>query len=58
MLAQLPEYERVALALHVVDGMSIADVATHLGRTVDATTSLLSRARRRLRALALEMSDG
>jgi len=58
MLAQLPDYERVALALHVVDGMSIADVATHLGRTVDATTSLLARARRHLRALALEMSDG
>ena len=58
MLAQLPEYERVALALHVVEGISITEVATQLGRTVEATTSLLARARRHLRALTLEMSDG
>jgi RNA polymerase sigma-70 factor (ECF subfamily) len=58
MLAQLPVYERVALGLHVVDGLSIAEVADQLGRTVEATSSLLARARRHLRSLALEMSDG
>jgi RNA polymerase sigma-70 factor (ECF subfamily) len=58
MLAQLPLYERVALGLHVVDGLSIAEVATRLDRTVEATSSLLARARRHLRSLALEMSDG
>ena len=58
MLARLPVYERVALGLHVVDGMSIADVAERLGRSVEATNSLLARARRHLRSLALEMSDG
>jgi DNA-directed RNA polymerase specialized sigma24 family protein len=38
--------------------MSIAEVADQLGRTVEATSSLLARARRHLRSLALENSDG
>ena len=54
MLAQLPVQERVALALHTLDGMSVAEVASSLDRSVEATTSLLARARRRLRALVLE----
>lgn len=58
MLAQLPVHERVALALHTVEGMSVAEVAEALDRSVEATTSLLARARRRLRGLALESVDG
>lgn len=57
MLAQLPLRERVALSLHTLDGMSVAEVAGLLDRSIEATTSLLARARRRLRALVLEAAD-
>ena len=57
MLAQLPVWERLALALHTVDGLSVAEVAVLLDRSVEATTSLLARARRRLRALMVETAD-
>ena len=56
MLAQLPLPERVALAMHTVDGLSVSEVAIELGRSVEATTSLLARARRRLRSLVSEES--
>jgi RNA polymerase sigma-70 factor (ECF subfamily) len=49
LLGQLPLRERVALSLHTVEGMSVAEVAGELGLTVTAATSLLARARRRLR---------
>jgi RNA polymerase sigma-70 factor, ECF subfamily len=58
MLAQLPLRERVALALHTLDGQSVAEVAVLLDRSVEATTSLLARARRRLRSVVLETSNG
>ena len=51
MLAQLPEVERWALALAVVDGMAVDELASVLGRSTDATHSLLARARRRLRLI-------
>ena len=51
LLAALPEQERWALALQVVDELTIAEVAALLGRSVDATTSLLARVRRRLRTI-------
>ena len=54
MLAHLPVRERIALALHTVEGMSVAEVADALDSSVEATTSLLARARRRLRRLVLE----
>jgi RNA polymerase sigma-70 factor, ECF subfamily len=54
MLASLPPHERLALALHSVDGLPVSDVAAAIGRTVEATTSLLARARRRLRAMMME----
>lgn len=50
MLAQLPDLERWALGLVVVDGMPVVELAGVLDRSVDATHSLLARARRRLRA--------
>jgi RNA polymerase sigma-70 factor, ECF subfamily len=50
MLEQLPDVERWALALAVVDGMPIDELAVVLGRSTAATHSLLARARRRLRA--------
>lgn len=51
MLSQLPDDERWALALAVVDGMPVAELADVLGRSLDATHSLLARGRRRLRAI-------
>ena len=51
LLAGLPEQERWALSLQVVDDLSVAEVAELLGRSVEATTSLLARARRRLRTI-------
>ena len=51
MLAQLPEVERWALALAVVEGMAVDELASVLGRSTDATHSLLARARRRLRLI-------
>jgi RNA polymerase sigma-70 factor (ECF subfamily) len=57
LLAALPEQERWALALHTVDELSVAEVAAILGRSIEATTSLLARARRRLRAIVIEASD-
>ena len=57
LLRCLPEQERIALALHTVDGLPIADVAVLLGRTTEATMSLVARARRRLRAIVTENQD-
>jgi RNA polymerase sigma-70 factor, ECF subfamily len=57
LLASLPDQERWALSLQVVDELSVAEVARLLGRTVEATTSLLARARRRLRTV-VEADDG
>jgi RNA polymerase sigma-70 factor, ECF subfamily len=57
LLAALPEQERWALSLQVVDELSVAEVAALLGRSVEATTSLLARARRRLRTI-VEADDG
>jgi RNA polymerase sigma-70 factor, ECF subfamily len=57
LLASLPDQERWALSLQVVDELSVAEVAGLLGRSVEATTSLLARARRRLRTV-VEADDG
>jgi RNA polymerase sigma-70 factor (ECF subfamily) len=57
LLAALPEQERWALSLQVVDELSVAEVARLLGRSVEATTSLLARARRRLRTVVEGEND-
>jgi RNA polymerase sigma-70 factor, ECF subfamily len=57
LLSCLPEQERLALALHTVDQLSIAEVADLIGRSVEATTSLVARARRRLRNVLEELRD-
>ncbi len=43
--------------LQVVDELSVAEVAALVGRSVEATTSLLARARQRLRTI-VEADDG
>ena len=49
VLATLPEAERVAVEGHYLRGLTVADVATELGRTPAAVGGLLKRGLRRLR---------
>ena len=48
-LAQLPVSQRAALVLRYLDGLPVADVAEHLGRTLHGTETLLARSRAALR---------
>ena len=50
VLTELGAHHRAALTLRYLDGLSVTDVADHLGRTVHATEALLVRARRAFRA--------
>ncbi len=51
VLGQLGSHHRSALTLRYVDGLSVADVAETLGRTLHATEALLVRARLAFRGL-------
>lgn len=53
-LARLPVPQRAALTLRYLDGLPVADVAEHLGRSVHATETLLARSRAALRRLYRE----
>jgi len=53
-LAQLPEDQRQAVALHHLQGWSLAEVARHLGRSEGAVAGLLHRGFKSLRALLQE----
>jgi RNA polymerase sigma-70 factor (ECF subfamily) len=53
-LQQLGAHHRSALTLRYLDGLSVPEVADHLGRTVHATEALLVRARNAFRALYVE----
>jgi RNA polymerase sigma-70 factor, ECF subfamily len=46
--------QRAALVLRYLDGLPVADVAAHLGRSVHATETLLVRARAALRRVYVE----
>jgi RNA polymerase sigma-70 factor (ECF subfamily) len=50
VLSGLGAHHCAALTLRYLDGLSVPDVADHLGRTVHATEALLVRARRAFRA--------
>jgi RNA polymerase sigma-70 factor (ECF subfamily) len=50
VLADLGAHHRAALTLRYLDGLPVAEVADHLGRTVHATEALLGRARHAFRA--------
>jgi RNA polymerase sigma-70 factor, ECF subfamily len=56
VLAELGAHHRAALALRYLDGLPVAEVAEHLGRTVHATEALLVRARRAFRVRYAEGS--
>jgi RNA polymerase sigma-70 factor, ECF subfamily len=53
-LSRLPPQQRAALTLRYLDGLPVAEVAGHLGRTLHATETLLVRARAALRRAYLE----
>jgi RNA polymerase sigma-70 factor (ECF subfamily) len=53
-LSRLSPHHRSALVLRYVDGLPVADVADHLGRSLHATETLLVRARAALRRVYLE----
>jgi RNA polymerase sigma-70 factor (ECF subfamily) len=57
VLGRLGAHHRAALTLRYLDGLPVADVADHLGRTLHATEALLVRARLAFRR-AYEGSDG
>ncbi len=50
-LVRLPEDERRAVELHHLKGMTVADVASEIGRTRPAAVGLLFRAMKRLRRI-------
>jgi RNA polymerase sigma-70 factor (ECF subfamily) len=50
VVAALGPHHRSALTLRYLDGLSVSEVADHLGRTVHATEALLVRARNAFRA--------
>ena len=58
VLAALGPHHRLALTLRYVDGLPVAEVAELLGRTPDATESLLVRARAAYRRVYLEGEGG
>jgi RNA polymerase sigma-70 factor (ECF subfamily) len=57
-LAGLGPHHRAALTLRYVDGLSVPEVAAHLGRTVHATEALLVRARAAFRSAYQEQEGG
>ncbi len=56
-LARLGAHHRSALVLRYLDGLPVAEVADHLGRTLHATEALLVRARTAFRRAYEEGSD-
>jgi RNA polymerase sigma-70 factor (ECF subfamily) len=53
-LARLPGPQRAALSLRYLDGLTVAEIADHLHRTVRGTETLLVRARAALRRIYRE----
>src|SRR3954469_11541368 len=54
ILERLGPHHRSALTLRYLDGLSVPEVAEHLGRTLHATEALLVRARNAFRSLYAE----
>ena len=54
----LSPYQRAALTLRYLDGLPLAEVAGHLGRSVHATETLLARSRAALRRVYQEGRHG
>jgi RNA polymerase sigma-70 factor (ECF subfamily) len=58
VMAELGPHHRSALTLRYFDGLPVPEVAAHLGRTVEATETLLVRARRRFRTVYERQQGG
>ena len=58
VLFSLPEDERDALSMQVLEEMSIAEIAEVIGRSYAATNSLLQRARSRVREISGGVTEG
>lgn len=58
ILASVPSPQREALVLRYLDGLSVADVALTLGRSVEAAESLLARGRVTFRRGCREAGHG
>lgn len=56
-LASVPPMQRAALVLRHLDGFSVPEVAALLGRSVEATESLLARGRRHFRRVYAGADD-
>jgi RNA polymerase sigma-70 factor, ECF subfamily len=56
-LARLPEDQRRVVELHYLRGLTVADVATEIGRTRPAAVGLLFRGLKRLRELLRESEE-
>ena len=56
-LARLPVPQRAALTLRYLDGLPVAAVAEHLGRSLHATETLLARSRSALRRQYTELES-
>jgi RNA polymerase sigma-70 factor, ECF subfamily len=54
LLAQLPSDQRAAVALRHLDGYSVREIADKIGRSTEATESLIARGVRTLRQLPQE----
>jgi RNA polymerase sigma-70 factor (ECF subfamily) len=57
-LRQLPDIERAALVFRYLDDLSVREVASMLGRSVDGTDALIRRAKERFRGIYPEAFDG
>ncbi|WP_460530512.1 RNA polymerase sigma factor [Flindersiella endophytica] len=57
VLAQLSPPQRLALTLRYLDGLPVAEVAAHLGRSLHATETLLVRSRAAFRRIYQEGDD-
>jgi len=53
-LSRVSAHQQIALTLRYLDGLTVAEVAEHLGRSVHATETLLARARAALRRVNRE----
>lgn len=56
-LRGLPAAQRAALVLHYLDGLSVREVSSAVGRSESATESLLTRGRENFKARFQEQSD-
>jgi RNA polymerase sigma-70 factor, ECF subfamily len=58
LLAHLPNDQRAVLVMRFVDGLSSAEAAAELGRSIDAVDSLVARAKQSVQELTRKVARG